>query len=65
VPAKRKGQKPILFGRIESEPVTRESLEDNPEFPQFSYYGPNVCRMMENMGYDQTKRSSLNFGQER
>ena len=31
VPAKHKGQKAILFGKIESELVTRESSEDNPE----------------------------------
>ena len=33
VPTKRKGQKPFLFERIESEPVTRESSKDNPEPP--------------------------------
>ena len=65
VPAKHKGQKSILFGRIKSEPVTHESSKDNPESPQFSYYGPNACRIMENMGYDLMKRFSLNFGQGR
>ena len=33
VPAKRKGQKSILFGRIESEPITCESSGDNSESP--------------------------------
>ena len=33
VPAKRKGQKLILFERIEPEPVTHESSEDDPESP--------------------------------
>jgi len=37
-----KGQKLILFERIKSKPVTHESSEDNSEFPQFSYYGPNA-----------------------
>jgi len=50
VPTKRKGQKPILFGRIESKAVTRESSKDNPESPQFSHYRPNACRMMEKWG---------------
>jgi len=65
VPAKHKGQKPILFGRIESKPLTRESSKDDHESPQFSHYGPNACCMMENMGYDLTKRSGLNFDQGR
>ena len=29
VPTKNKGQEPILFGRIKSEPMTRESSEDD------------------------------------
>ena len=62
VPAKRKGQKPILFRRTESEPVTRESSKDDPESPQFSHYEPHACRMIENIGYDLMKRSGLNFG---
>jgi len=33
VPAKHKGQKPILFRRIESEPMTRESSKDDFESP--------------------------------
>jgi len=33
VPAKLKGQKPILLGRIESASVNRESSEDDPESP--------------------------------
>jgi len=65
VPAKHKGEKPILFGKIESELVTHESLKDNPESPQLSHYGPNACCMMENMGYDLMKRFDLNFGQGR
>ena len=35
VPAKRKGQKLILFGRIETEPVACESSRGNSESPQF------------------------------
>jgi len=65
VPTKRKGQKLILFERIEFEPVTRESSEDNLESPQFSHYGSNACCMMENMEYDLKKRFGLNFGQGR
>jgi len=33
VPAKHKGQKPILFGRIESEVMTRGSSEDDFQSP--------------------------------
>ena len=33
VPAKHKGQKPILFGRIESEPVIREDSESGVKPP--------------------------------
>ena len=65
MPAKRKGQKPILFGRIKSELVTHESSEDDPESPQFFDYELNAYHMMEIVGYDLTKRSGLNFGQGR
>ena len=40
--AKRKGQKPILFRRIRSELVTRESSEDDPESLQFFNYELNA-----------------------
>jgi len=63
VSAKHKSQKPILLGRIEPEPMACESSEDNAKSPQFSHYGSNACRMMEKMGYDLTKKSSLNFGE--
>ena len=33
VPTKHKGQKPILFGRIESKQMTHESSEDDFESP--------------------------------
>ena len=56
MPVKRKGQKPILFGRIEPEPMVPESLKDNAESPQFSHYGSNARRSMEKMRYDQMKR---------
>jgi len=49
VPAKHKSQKPILFGRFESEPMTCESLEDGFESPQFSHYGKNSHYMMKKM----------------
>ena len=65
VPAKHKGQKPILFGRIESKPVIREDSKSEVEPPQFSYYEPNVLRMMENMEYDLMKKSGLNFSKGR
>jgi len=45
--------------------VTRETLEDDPESPQFSHYEPNACHMIENMRYDLMKRFGLNFGQEK
>ena len=65
VTAKYKGHKLILFGRLESEPMTRESSEDDFESPQFSHYGQNSHRMIENMGYDLPKKSVLNFGKGR
>jgi len=39
VPAKQKGQKPILFGWIETEPLACESSGGNSESPQFFHYG--------------------------
>jgi len=65
VPSKYKGQKSILFGRVESEPMAPESLKDNTESPQFSHYGPNARCIMAKMGYDLTKGSGLNFGKRR
>ena len=65
VPARRKGQKPILFGRIESEPMTCAESESEKEPPQFGHYGPNALRMMESMGYDLTNGPGLNFGKGR
>jgi len=64
VPAKR-NQNLILFEKIESKLMAYESSEDDTESPEFSHYEPNVCRMMEKMGYDLTKRFSLNFGKGR
>jgi len=63
--AKHKGQKSILFGRIEPEPMARESSKDNTESPQFSLYESNARRMMEKIRYDLTKWSGLNFGKGR
>jgi len=62
VPARRKGQRPILFGRIESKPMTHEESESEQESPQFGHYDPKALRMMKNMGYDLTSRPGLNFG---
>ena len=62
VPAKWKGQKPILFGRIESEPIACESSGGNSEPPQFFHYGQKSRHMIERMGYNFTKGSGLNFG---
>ena len=61
VPARRKGQNQILFGRVESKSMTREDSESDDEYPQFSHYEPNVFKMMENMGYDLTNGPGLNF----
>jgi len=61
VPARHKGQRSILFGRVESKSMTREDSESDDESPQFSHYEPNVHRMMENMGYDLTDGPGLNF----
>ena len=62
VPARRKGQKPILFGRIKSEPMPREESENEKEPPQFGHFEPSVLKMMESMGYDLTNGPGLNFG---
>ena len=40
----------------------RESSWGDSESPQFFHYGQKSCHMMERMGYDFTKESSLNFG---
>ena len=50
VPTKRKDQKPILFGRIESEPIAYESLGGGYESPQFFHYGQKSHHIMERMG---------------
>jgi len=62
VPARRKGQKLILFERIKSKLMPREDSESDNESPQFAHYEPNVFRMMENMGYDLANGPGLNFG---
>ena len=65
VPARRKGQRSILFGRVESKLMTREDSESEDKSPQFSHYEPNVLRMMENIGYNLTSGPDLNFGKGR
>ena len=65
VPARRKGQKLILFGRITSTPMSREESGGEEEPPQFGHYEPNTLRMMKSMGYDLTSRPGLNFGKGR
>jgi len=61
VPTRHKGQRPILFGRVESKLITHESSESDDESPQFSHYEPNVLKIMENMGYDLTNGPGLIF----
>jgi len=65
VPARRKGQKLILFGQIKSELMSHEESESENESPQFTHYEPNILRMMESMGYDLTNGPGLNFGKGR
>ena len=65
VPARQKGQRPILFGRIESEPMTCEESEGEQESHQFGHYEPKALRMMKSIGYDLTSRLGLNFGKGR
>ena len=45
--------------------MTYENSKSDNESPQFSYYEPNVLRMMESMGYDLTNSPGLNFGKGR
>ena len=65
VPTRRKGQKLILFGRVECKPTTYEDSKSETELPQFSHYESNVLRMMKNMGYDLTSGPGLNFSKGR
>ena len=60
-----KAKKPILFGQIKSELMSREELESENEPPQFIHYEPNILRMMESMGYDLANGPGLNFGKGR
>jgi len=62
VPVKRKDQKPILFGRIEFEPIACESSKGGSESPQFFHYGQKSHHIIERIGYNFTKGSGLNFG---
>jgi len=50
VPAKRECEKPILFGRIESEPLAYESSGGNSESPQFFHYEQMSHHMMKKNG---------------
>ena len=65
VPARQKGQRPILFGRIMSEPTPHEESEGEEEPPQFNHYEPRTFKMMKRMGYDLASRPGLNFGKGR
>jgi len=65
IPAKRKGRKPILFGRIEIETIACESSRGNSESPQNFNYGQKSSHMMERIGYDFNKELGLNFGKEK
>ena len=64
VPVRRKGKKPILFGRITSEPMSREKSESEEESPQFGHYEPKALRMMRGMGYDLASGPGLNSAKE-
>jgi len=65
VPARRKTQKLIFFGRVESKPMICEDSESETELPQFSHYESNVLKMMENTGYDLLSDLGLNFDKRR
>ena len=64
VPAKRRGQKLILFGWIEIEPIDCESSRGNSESPQFFHYEQKSRHMMKKMRYDLIKGSGLNLAKE-
>ena len=61
VPARRRGQKSILFERIESELMSHKDSESENESPQFSHYEPSVLRMMKRIWYDLINGPGLNF----
>jgi len=65
VPAKYKDQKPILFRRVESEPMNHESSNDGLDSPQLFHYAQKSHWIMEIIGYDLIKRYSLNFSKGR
>jgi len=60
--ARCKGQKLILFGRVESKPTTCEDTKNETEL---SHYESNVLRIMENIGYDLISGLALNFSKGR
>jgi len=65
VPAKHEGERPILFGRIESKPSTHESSKDDLNPQQLFRYSVTAHRIIERMGYDLIKSPGLNFGKGR
>ena len=65
VPARRRGQKLILFRRIESELMSYKDSESENESPLFSHYESSVLRMMESMKYNLTNGPGLNFSKGR
>ena len=65
VPAKHEDQRPIFFGRVESDPNIHEYSEDDSDSPQILHYGTNSHHMMERMDYDLIGMPGLNFGKGR
>ena len=57
--ARRKGQKPILFGRTKTEPVSCESSGGNSESLQFFHYALKSRQMIERMGMISPRNQAL------
>lgn len=62
VPAKKEGQKLILFGGFEAEVNMLELSETEEELLDFYQPNPKVIYIMENMSYNFKDKLGQNFG---
>lgn len=61
VAARRKRQKPIFFGKFETELKVLEPSEAGEESLNFYKHNSKIVRMMKQMGYNFKKKLGLNF----
>src|SRR5436853_7836632 len=62
VPARRRKQKPLYFGRCHDKIRTSVSADIETHAPEFSHYDPNAHLIMRHWGYDFEKKPGLNYG---